>query len=56
MILITMSQHGTTSYDALDIQDSIINYEPSDAELEAYNNDYQVPTSCSKSKNVRNEK
>jgi len=30
-------------YDALDILDSIINYEPSDAELEAYNNDYQDP-------------
>ena len=29
-------------YDALDILDSIINYEPSDAELEAYN-DYQDP-------------
>ena len=27
-------------YDALDILDSIINYEPSDAELEAYNNSY----------------
>ena len=32
-----------TIYDALDILDSIINYEPSDAELEAYNNDYQDP-------------
>jgi len=30
-------------YDALDILDSIINYEPSDAELEAYN-DYQDPS------------
>ena len=30
-------------YDALDILDSIINYEQSDAELEAYNNDYQDP-------------
>ena len=30
-------------YDALDILDSIINYEPSDAELEAYFNDYQEP-------------
>ena len=29
-------------YDALDILDSIINYEPSDAELETYN-DYQDP-------------
>tara|TARA_Y100001978_G_scaffold136281_1_gene121853 strand:- start:321 stop:587 length:267 start_codon:yes stop_codon:yes gene_type:complete len=29
-------------YDALEILDSIINYEPSDAELEAYN-DYQDP-------------
>ena len=29
-------------HDALDILDSIINYEPSDAELEAYN-DYQDP-------------
>jgi hypothetical protein len=29
-------------YDALDILDSIINYEPSDAELEAYN-DYVDP-------------
>ena len=29
-------------YDALEIIDSIINYEPSDAELEAYN-DYQDP-------------
>ena len=27
-------------YDALDSLDSIINYEPSDAELEAYNNSY----------------
>ena len=27
-------------YDALDILDSIINYEPSDAELEAYNDSY----------------
>ena len=31
-----------TIYDALDIIDSIINYVPSDAELEAYN-DYQDP-------------
>tara|TARA_A100001201_G_scaffold131402_1_gene117574 strand:- start:204 stop:473 length:270 start_codon:yes stop_codon:yes gene_type:complete len=30
-------------YDALEIIDSIINYEPSDAELEAYFNDYQDP-------------
>ena len=30
-------------YDALDILDSIINYEPSDAELEAYNNFYSEP-------------
>ena len=30
-------------YDALDILDSIINYEPSDAEQEAYFNDYQDP-------------
>jgi len=30
-------------YEALDILDSIINYEPSDAELEAYFNDYQDP-------------
>ena len=30
-------------YDALDSLDSIINYEPSDAELEAYFNDYQDP-------------
>ena len=30
-------------YDALEIIDSIINYEPSDAELEAYNNDYSDP-------------
>ena len=30
-------------YDALEILDSIINYEPSDAELEAYFNDYQDP-------------
>ena len=30
-------------YDALDILDSIINYEPSDAELEAYNNSYSEP-------------
>ena len=30
-------------YDALDILDSIINYEPSDAELEAYNNSYSDP-------------
>ena len=30
-------------YDALEIIDSIINYEPSDAELEAYN-DYQDPS------------
>ena len=32
-------------YDALEIIDSIINYEPSDAELEAYFNDYQDPPS-----------
>ena len=37
-------------YDALDILDSIINYEPSDAELEAYFNDYQDPP------HVRNQK
>ena len=30
-------------YDALDILDSIINYEPSDAELEAYNDSYSEP-------------
>ena len=30
-------------YDALEIIDSIINYEPSDAELEAYNNSYSDP-------------
>ena len=30
-------------YDALDSLDSIINYEPSDAEQEAYFNDYQDP-------------
>ena len=30
-------------YDALESIESIINYEPSDAELEAYNNDYQDP-------------
>ena len=30
-------------YDALEIIDSIINYEPSDAELEGYFNDYQDP-------------
>jgi len=30
-------------YDALEIIDSIINYEPSDAELESYFNDYQDP-------------
>ena len=30
-------------YDALESLDSIINYEPSDAELEAYFNDYQDP-------------
>ena len=30
-------------YDALEILDSIINYEPSDAELEAYNNSYSEP-------------
>ena len=30
-------------YDALEILDSIINYEPSDAELEAYNNSYSDP-------------
>ena len=37
-------------YDALEIIDSIINYEPSDAELEAYFNDYQDPP------HVRNQK
>ena len=30
-------------YDALEIIDSIINYEPSDEELEAYNNSYSDP-------------
>lgn len=30
-------------YDALDSLDSIINYEPSDEELEAYNNSYSDP-------------
>ena len=30
-------------YAALDIIDSIINYEPSDAELEAYNDSYSEP-------------
>ena len=30
-------------YYALDILDSIINYEPSDAELEAYNDSYSEP-------------
>ena len=30
-------------YEALDILDSIINYEPSDAELEAYNDSYSEP-------------
>ena len=30
-------------YDALGIIDSIINYEPCDAELEAYNNSYSEP-------------
>jgi len=30
-------------YDALEIIDSIINYEPSEAELEAYNNSYYDP-------------
>ena len=30
-------------YDALEIIDSIINYEPSDEELEAYNNSYSEP-------------
>jgi len=30
-------------YDALEILDSIINYEPSDEELEAYNNSYSDP-------------
>ena len=37
-------------YDALDIIDSVINYEPSDAELEGYFNDYQDPP------HVRNQK
>ena len=37
-------------YDALDLLDSIINYEPSDAELEAYNNSYSEPL------HVRNQK
>ena len=30
-------------YDALEILDSIINYEPSDEELESYNNSYSDP-------------
>ena len=30
-------------YDALEILDSIINYEPSDAEMESYFNDYSDP-------------
>ena len=30
-------------YDALESIESIINYEPSDAELEAYNNSYSDP-------------
>ena len=30
-------------YDALEAIESIINYEPSDAELEAYNNSYSDP-------------
>ena len=30
-------------YDALEILDSIINYEPSDSELEAYNDSYSEP-------------
>ena len=30
-------------YDALEILDSIINYEPCDAEMESYFNDYQDP-------------
>ena len=30
-------------YDALDSLDSIINYEPSDAELDSYNNSYSDP-------------
>ena len=37
-------------YDALAILDSIINYEPSDAELEAYNDSYSEPL------HVRNQK
>ena len=37
-------------YDALKILDSIIDYEPSDAELEAYNNSYYDPP------HVRNQK
>ena len=37
-------------YDALESIDSIINYEPSDAELEAYNNSYYDPP------HVRNQK
>ena len=37
-------------YDALEIIHSIINYEPTDAELEAYFNDYQDPP------HVRNQK
>ena len=37
-------------YDALKILDSIIDYEPSDAEQEAYFNDYQDPP------HVRNQK
>ena len=39
-----------TIYDALKILDSIIDYEPSDAELEAYNNSYSDPP------HVRNQK
>ena len=37
-------------YDAVEAIESIINYEPSDAELEAYFNDYQDPP------HVRNQK
>ena len=37
-------------YDALEIIDSIINYEPSDAELEAYNNSYSEPLHVSNQK------
>ena len=41
---------GNNIYDALEAIESIIDYEPSDAELEAYFNDYQDPP------HVRNQK